>query len=294
MLVINKLLVEICYSYGLVNMSENIKISIESISKIVAIIGGVINGIKFFRNLDYKDRIGSYYGFDGNNLDSFTWINSSEFIQGIFQIFLMIIMFYSINTIKDLSSKLILFLNIVFILLMLFADILASKKSGDILTIVLGAIIFIIIIFVLFQSEEYGKLNSYEKRFVINLLVYIVLVIISLIQVLNSLFPNFKKRKTYEIIRVDKTNENNKEELFVKIARTDDGFLSFRCKILNKDDIPKDGYIKIRSEEYKESDLFLFIEKGRYRYIDPKKVTIENIRFAEAMPLKRKRKKNFD
>lgn len=271
-------------------MSENIKITIESVSKIVAIIGGFINSIKFLRNLDYKDKLGSYYGFDGNNLDSFTWINSSEFIQGIVQIFLMIIMFYSISTSKDLPNILIMVLHSIFIGLMIIADTLASKKSGDFLVLKLGSIIFIIIIVALAFSEEYRKLNFYERFFMFIIVIYIVLVIISLIQVLNSLFPNFEKRKTYEIIRVDKTNENknNKDELFVKIARTDDGFLSFRCKILNKDDIPKDGYIKIRSEKYKKSDLFLFIEKGRYRYIDPKKVTIENIRFAKAIPLKRR------
>ena len=276
-------------------MSESIRITIENISKIVAILGGLINGFKFLRNLDYKDKLGRYYGFDGNNLDSFTWINSSEFIQGIVQIFIMIIMFYSINTTKDLSSNIIKFLNFVFIVLMLTADILASKKSGDILTIVLGAIIFLVIYVVLFKSEEYGKLNSNEKRFVINLLVYIVLVIISLTQVINSLFPNFENKKTYEIIRVDKTNEdkNDNEELFVKIARIDDGFISFRCKILNKDDIPKDVYRKIRSKKHKKSDIFLFIEKGRYRYIDPKKATIENILFDDAIVLKRKRKKEF-
>lgn len=269
-------------------MSENIKITIESISKIVAIIGGLINGIKFFRNLDYKDRIGSYYGFDGNNLDNFTWINSSEFIQGIVQIFLMIIMFYSINTI-DLPNILIIVLHFIFILLMLAADILASMKSGDFSTIILGAIIFIIIFVFLVISEEYGKLNANEKCFVINLIVYIVLIIMSLIQVIDSLFPNIYNKKTYEIIRINKDgNSRCEDESFVKIARTDDGFLSFRCKILNKNDISREGYKK-RGKKHKRNYRCLFIEKGRYRYIDPKKVTIENIRFDEVRVLKRRR-----
>lgn len=272
-------------------MSENIKITIESISKIVAIIGGFINGIKFLRNLDYKDKLGSYYGFDGNNLDSFTWINSSEFIQGIVQIFLMIIMFYSISTSKDLPNILIMVLHSIFIGLMIIADTLASKKSGDFLVLKLGSIIFIIIIIDLVISEEYRKLNLYEKCFMIIILFYIVLVIVSLTQVIDSLFPNIYKKKTYEIIRIDRTNEDIRdfEELYVKIARTDDGFLSFRCKILDKNDISRENYKKIKDKKNKRSDKCLFIEKGRYRFIDPKKVTIENISFDEVRVLKRRK-----
>lgn len=227
-------------------MSENIKITIESISKIVAILGGLINVIKILGNLNYKDKLGSYYGFDGNNLDGFTWINSSEFIQGIVQIFLIIIMFYSISTSKDLPNILIIVLNFIFILLMIIADTLASKKSGDFSVLKLGSIIFIIIIIALVFSEEYCKLNFYEKFFMFIIVMYIVLIIISLTQVIDSLFPNIYKKKTYEIIRIDRTNEDISDvgELYVKIARTDDGFLSFRCKILNKNAIPSENYKK--------------------------------------------------
>ena len=272
-------------------MSENIKITIESISKIVAILGGLINVLKILGNLNYKDKLGSYYGFDGNNLDSFTWINSSEFIQGIVQIFLMIIIFYSISTSKDLPNILIIVLNFIFIVLMIIADTLASKKSGDFSVLKLGSIIFIIIIVTLAFSEEYRKLNFYEKFFMIIIVMYIVLIIISLTQMIDSLFPNIYKKKTYEIIRIDRTNEDIRdvEELYVKIARTDDGFLSFRCKILNKNDISRKNYKKIKGKKYKRSDKCLFIEKGRYRFIDPKKVTIENIRFDEVRVLKSRR-----
>lgn len=272
-------------------MSENIKITIESISKIVAVVGGFINGFKFFKNLYYRDKLEKRYGFDGNNLDSFTWINSSELIQGIVQIFLMIIMFYSISTSKDLPNILIIVLNFIFIGLMIIADTLACKKSGDFSVLKLGSIIFIIIIVVLAFSEEYRKLNFYEKFFMFIIVSYIVLVIMSLTQVIDSLFPNIYNKKTYEIIRINKTNEVSRgvEELFVKIARTDDGFLSFRCKILNKNDISRENDKKIKGKKHKRNYKCLFIEKGRYRFIDPKKVTIENISFDEVRVLKRRR-----
>lgn len=272
-------------------MSENIKITIESISKIVVIVGGLINGFKFFRNLNYKDKLEKLYGFDGNNLDSFTWTNNSQLVQGIVQIFLMIIMFYSINISNDFPSNLIrIILHLFFIFLMLLADAIASNKSGDFSVLKRGSIIFIIIIVVLAFSEEYRKLNFNEKIFMFIIVIYIVLVIISLTQVIDSLFPNIYKKKTYEIIRINKIDEDSRgvEELFVKIARTDDGFLSFRCKILNKNDISREGYKK-RGKKHKRSDKCLFIEKGRYRFIDPKKVTVENIRFDEVRVLERRR-----
>lgn len=262
-------------------MNDHLESIVRNMTYIMGIITGLINFFMFYKKENYKKKFEAYYGVDSENIDAFIWRNKSLFFRGLFLFFLIIFMMHTINSIEIENSFTLYFViigNILFIIGTSVNIYFMTKIVKDNIPLYLGFAI-VVLFFYGFCNDflGYSILESKSKIFVWIAALYLDLILVSSVQAMSTLFLDDFEKKTYEIITY--RDRKYDAEIYAKLGKTKDGFLVSRCRKGSIGSFDDKVLKEMGIEDSKAKDTILFIEKYKYRFVDPKDVDILLIDF---------------
>ncbi|WP_296129787.1 hypothetical protein [uncultured Anaerococcus sp.] len=277
-------------------MMEFIKDTVGVIFQVISIFLIVLSLFKFLYLKIFQNKCKKFYGINDDNFKALKSCDNYTINLIVLQISIMIIMLYHIKTtLTEVVGFQILYgLGIVMVILMIWTDFEIHKILRSKILIIVNILLFALIVLV---GKVYLALNDklamdYETLRRVLMLLTFALLIISLTNLFSPVFYNPEYLKEYEILTlINKDDANyNLDDIYVKLARNDDGFLIAKGKIFGN------ATKKVEESEVLEgsnkgstdtqitpmdSKKVLYIYRNNYRYADPKLFSIKNYKFDE-------------